>query len=103
MTNDDLRAILASTGLPVALHHWDRPPRPPYVVYLDDATDNFSADNVAYEVATHYWVELYDNRRNRAAEEKIEDALTAAGIYWDRDVDYIESERLYQARYEIEV
>ena len=103
MTLDQLRTILTATGLPAALHHWDHPPKPPYVVYMDDSTDNFAADNVAYLEITNYWVELYDNRRNRAAEKKIEDALTAAGIFWDRETDYIESERLYQTRYEIEV
>lgn len=59
MTYQELYDILAQTGLPMALHHWEHPPKPPYGVYSDDYTDNFSADNIAYHVIQHVWVELY--------------------------------------------
>lgn len=103
MTHEQLHDILARTGLPFALHHWERPPKPPFGVYYDDYTDNFAADNVAYAVIQHMYVELYDFRRNRAAEEEVEAALNGAGLYWDRSCVYIDSERLWQTRYEMEV
>ena len=94
MTYQELYDILAQTGLPMALHHWEHPPKPPYGVYYDDYTDNFAADNIAYHVIQHVWVELYAPRRSREAEAKIEAALAGAGLYWDRSSDYIDSERL---------
>lgn len=103
MTYQEIYDILAQTGLPMALHHWEHPPKPPYGVYYDDYTDNFAADNIAYHTIQHVWVELYAPRRSREAEEKIEAALTGAGLYWDRSSDYIESERLWRTRYEMEV
>ena len=51
MTYQELYDILAQTGLPMALHHWEHPPKPPYGVYYDDYTDNFAADNIAYPPA----------------------------------------------------
>ena len=79
MTYQELYDILAQTGLPMALHHWEHPPKPPYGVYYDDYTNNFAADNIAYHVIQHVWVELYAPRRSREAEEKIEAALTYIG------------------------
>lgn len=103
MTYDELYQILEPTGIPFEIHHWERPPAPPYGVYFDDYTDNFGADDRVYCQITHFCVELYQLHRDRALEQKIEAALDAADRFWDRVVEYIDSERLYQTRYEIEV
>lgn len=103
MTYDDLLAVLQPAGLPWAYHHWDAPPLPPYGVYLDDETENFGADDSAYYEITHFRLELYALQRDRTVEQKVEAALDAAHIFWDRETQHIESEGLYQTTYEIEV
>ena len=57
MTYQELYDILAQTGLPMALHHWEHPPKPPYGVYYDDYTDNFAADYIDSE---RLWRTRYD-------------------------------------------
>lgn len=103
MTFDDLNALLNSTGIPFACHHWEKPRKPPFGVYLSTGTDNFEADNIAYAVIEGAAVELYTVGRDEKSMALIERALDEAEIFWDRDINYIESLRLYQTRYEIEV
>lgn len=103
MTFDDLKPLLESTGIPFAYHHWEKPPKPPFGVYLSTGTDNFGADDKTWAVVEGAAIELYTVGRDRESMTKIERALDSAEIYWDRDTVYIEELRLYQTRYEIEV
>lgn len=75
----------------------------PYGVYFDDHTNNFSADGIAYLVIRNFNIELYVRQRDPGLEGRLEDILTAAELYWDKDAAYIDSERFYQISYEIEV
>lgn len=103
MTAEEIKQLLEGLGVPFTYHHWDRPPKMPYGVYFDDSTDNFSADDIAYQVITHFNVELYVRQRDRALEARLEQLFTGAGLYWDKDVTYVDSERFYQTAYEMEV
>ena len=103
MTYETLESILRVTGFPITYHHWATPPQPPYLIYLDDYTDNFGADDAVYHEVTHFLIELYVLQRDRDLERKVEAALDAAGLYWNRISAYIEEEGLYQLSYEIEV
>ena len=75
----------------------------PYGVYFDDHTNNFSADGIVYLVIRNFNIELYVRQRDPDLEGRLEDILTAAELYWDKDAAYIDSERFYQIAYEIEV
>lgn len=103
MDQASLLAILKSAGLPVAYHHYDDPPAPPYVVYLFADSNNFGADNKVYVKSNRYLVELYTTKKDLEAEQRVEDVLNAAEIYYDKSEGFIESEKMYQVVYEIEV
>lgn len=103
MTYQDLPAILADgVGIPFAYHHWDRPPKMPYGVYFDDYTENFMADNIVYLVVSHVNIELYVRQRDQELESRLESVLTGEGLSWDKDAEYIDSERFYKISYEVE-
>lgn len=103
MSYQDMEVLLAPLGVPFTFHHWEKPPAMPYGVYFDDSTNNFEADDTAYVVIRRFNIELYVRQRDPALERRLEDILTAAGLYWDKDPAYIESERFYQVAYEVEV
>lgn len=103
MTYQALEQLLAPLGIPFAFHHWENPPKMPYGVYFDDYTDNFEADDIAYMTIRHFNIELYVRQRDPDLEGRLEDILTAADLYWDKDATYIDSERFYKVTYEIEV
>ena len=96
-----LFALLKTTGLPVAYHHFTSPPSPPYIVYLFSYSSNFGADNKVYDAKKNYQVELYSKAKDLASEALIEDLFNANDIYWEKTETYIESEGLYQVLYEI--
>jgi len=103
VTYQELEQLLAPLGIPFTFHHWEKPPALPYGVYYDDGTENFEADDIAYAAIRIWRIELYVRQRDPALEERLEDILTAADLFWDMGADYIESERFYEVSYEIEV
>jgi len=96
-----LYALLKTTKLPVAYHHFVSPPSPPYVVYLFSYSSNFGADNKVYEDFKNFQVELYTPKKDLTSEKLIEDLFNANSIYWEKTETYIDSEGLYQGLYEI--
>ena len=103
MTHEELYALLKSTGIPFSYHHWEKTPHPPYGVYFDDYTENlFADDTVALEIQ-HFAIELYTAKLDLMSEKTIERTLNRANIPWEREKEWIESEAMYQTRYEIEV
>lgn len=96
-----LFALLKTTRLPVAYHHFTSPPNLPYIVYLLSGSSNVGADNKVYKKTNSYQVELYTATKSPANEKLIEDALDGADIYWDKTEIYIDTEGLYQVLYEI--
>lgn len=103
MTYQELKELLETSGIKFAFHHWEHPPKMPYGVYFDDYTDNFAADDIAYVTIRHFIIELYVRQRDPDLESRLENILTAAGLFWDKDIVYIDSERFYQISYETEV
>ena len=101
MDEATLKALLETTGLPVAYHHFTSPPTPPYIVYLFSYSSNFGADNKVYDAEKNFQVELYTTIKDPASEKLIEDLFDAHEVYWDKTETYIDSEGLYQVLYEI--
>lgn len=105
MTMEDVKTLLESTGLPVAYRAFpeDGAPALPFVCYHTPYSANLAADGVAYATINHINVELYTQVKDSATEEKVEAALTQAGIYWEKSETYLEDEKCFQILYEIEV
>ena len=101
MDETALFALLKTTGLPVAYHHFTSPPTPPYIVYLFAYSSNFGADNKVHKEIPNYQVELYTKAKDPTSEALIEGLFDANDIYWEKTETYIEGEDLYQVLYEI--
>lgn len=99
----DLLALLKGTELPVTYRKWapKRAPAPPYIVYLAADSDNFGADNVVYHSATNYLIELYTEVKTTDLEARLEAALTAAGVFYEKLEGEVESEGFYQVTYQV--
>lgn len=103
MTHEELLEILRPTGVPWTYHHWTSRQDPPYGVYLDVDDDPFFADNQNYASFRNVRLELYSLERDPALDQKVKDALDAAGLSYDVDYTWIESEGLYETIFEFEV
>lgn len=101
MDEATLFTLLKTLNLPVAYHHYESPPSPPYIVYLFSYSSNFGADNKVYEAGKNFQVELYTKTKDPTSEALIEGLFDANDIFWDKTETYIDSEDLYQVLYEI--
>ena len=102
---DKLLDILKSIGFPYAYYHFaeGEAPDPPFVCYLLPGSDNFSADGKVYYRISEARVELYTDQKDLAAERKLEDALDACGIFYEKSETWIDSEKLYEVLYVFEI
>lgn len=76
-----------------------KPPRTTYAIYLD-SYERRGADNLNLVRDHSYTIELYSYFPDSDAESKIEVALDALGIAFDKTERYwIQSEQLYQIVY----
>lgn len=104
MTLADLKTTLAAV-LPnkVAYNAWPESEAPtvPYITMNLTGSDNWAADNVVYFERQPVNIELYEAIRDFKLEADIQDALTKAGLYWERTDAYIEDEKIYEIIYEV--
>lgn len=102
---DELISILKETGIPFAYDHFaeGESPKPPFICYLLPASDNFSADGKVYYKISGVNIELYTDKKDLPAEQKIEAVLDKHGIFYDKTEVWIESEKLYEVLYTFEM
>lgn len=97
--------ILQVTDLPFAYSHFaeGESPQPPFIVFLFPASNNFSADGRVYHPIVQCHIELYTTEKNPTVERVVENALDAAGIFYNKSEVWIESESLYEILYQFEM
>lgn len=78
-------------------------PALPFICFLATSDDSFAADGVRYYASTRYVVELYTENREQTAEDAVELALTTNGIFFDKEITYLDSEKCYMIEYLLEV
>lgn len=105
MTQEQIYEHLKEIGLPVVYHHFEEgeAPVPPYLIYLFPGSDNFAADGRVYFKANELDVELYTDKKTPELEDKVEQLLDKMELVYKKNEDYIQSEKMYQVLYEMEV
>ena len=102
---EKLLSILGETQIPFAYDHFaeGESPDPPFICYLLPGSNNFAADGKVYYKISQVNIELYTDRKDPAVEQKLEDALDAASIFYNKTEVWIDSERLYEVLYQFEM
>ena len=105
MMLEEFTGILDETGIPFAYDHFaeGESPEPPFICYLLPGSDNFAADGQVYFRISEVRVELYTDRKDPAVEAKVEAVLDAAGIFYNKSEVWIQSEKLYEVLYSMEI
>lgn len=101
MTDEEINALLLSTGLPVAYDHFNSPTPLPHIAWLEGGSHNFAADGVVYYPVRSIRVELYTMYKQPEIESMVEASLSA--FVWERDQEYLQDEECYLTTYEFEV
>ena len=105
MTHEQVLKMAEEMGLPCAYGHFaeGQSPEPPFLVFLYPESRNFAADGSAYFKKRKLHLELYTDYKSVELEERVEAVLESHGIFYARSEVWIESERLYEVLYEMEV
>jgi hypothetical protein len=99
----DAIAAFTSNGVPVAHVRFHDAIEPPYAeVYLNE-TRNFGSYNRTHKALASYDIVLHAVDRDLALEGRIEDALDAAYVGWDKKGGYRGDADLVTTTYMIEV
>lgn len=101
MTLQELKELLKTTGYPVKYYQFAIPPTIPCVVCMCDNEDINGADQSNDIVTRSYRVELYTNKKDLQAEQKLEQVLNFTHFY--KTETKIETEKLFQIAYEFEI
>ena len=100
-----LISIIKETGIPYAYDHFaeGEAPDPPFLCYLLPGSDNFSADGKVYHKISEVRLELYTDFKDLPSEQRVETALDAAGIFYNKTETWIYSEKLYEVLYSFDM
>lgn len=103
MKQTDFKTIMDSISIPSTYYSFPEKevPVPPYFVWYFSGSDNFSADNTVYAQIEIPVIELYSKRRSITSEQAIETVLNNSGFFWNKSINYVESEQLFQIIYEL--
>ena len=100
-----LVSIIKGIGIPYAYDHFaeGEAPDPPFLCYLLPGSGNFSADGRAYCKISGVRLELYTDLKDLSAEQRVEEALDAAAVFYNKTETWITSEKLYEVLYSFEM
>jgi len=103
MTQTELYTALKSLGLPVAYGEFTQPTTPPFITYQFSASGDMMADNQNYVDIFGYQVELYTEKKEPATEKMLQDKLKELRLPYSKSETWIESEKMRQVVYEIQI
>ena len=105
MSYEEINEMMQEIGMPFAYHHFaeGESPEPPFVLFLSPGENTFSADNLMYHSFKQLDIELYTDVKSPETERRVEEVLLQHNIYYTKTEVWIESEKLYEVLYTMEV
>lgn len=105
MTEKEVLQMIKTVGYPVTYHHFGEgePQNPPFIVYLYPGSGNFAADGGVYQDINQLDIELYTDKKDLEAEKRLEVVLKEHGFFYEKTETYLESEKIFEVLYEMEV
>lgn len=103
MTLEQIITMLQATDYPVAYRSFKTKQNTPYICVVLQYSNNFVADGRVYLSVNHVQIELYTDKKDTEAEARVENLLNNAEIVWSKSETYIQTEKVFQIIYEIEV
>lgn len=102
MTYQEISDIIASIGIQYAYYQFPEGTEiePPFICFYYSQRDDFNADDSNYAKIETLNIELYTDNKDFDTEAKVEAALPWS---YQKTEAYIDSERLYETLYTMEV
>lgn len=105
MTYKEVAKMVKSIGLPYAYYQFPEGTNQklPFVCYFYGGIDDIHADNSNYQRIERLNIELYTKDKDFAKEAMVETALANYEMSYLKEDSYIDSEKMWQIAYEMEV
>ena len=105
MTTQEVATMVAEIGIPSAYYQFpdNTEQTTPFVCFFYSGDNDFKADDSNYQKIEHLIIELYTDNKDFALEQTVESVLASRGMVWTRDEEWIESERMLEVVYEMDV
>lgn len=105
MTLQEVNNMVESIGLPYAYFQFPEKTgqAPPFICFFYTNSDDLFADNSNYQDIRRLNIELYTSTKDFALEKTIENTLKLNGFSYYREENFIETEKIWQIAYEMEV
>lgn len=102
MTKQEIYNLLNEIA-PTYYHHAPIGTYLPFITYITDHDDNFGADDRVYKTVMGVTITLYLGSDDLWIEDRVNEALDEANVYWVSSTDYDDQQELYTIIYEMEV
>lgn len=104
MTFEAINQLIESIGLPCAYYQFSETGQePPFICFYYSYNNDLAADNTNYQKIEHLIIELYTETKDFDLEKQVEDALKLNEMVYSRSETDIDSERMYEVIYEMDV
>ena len=105
ISKEMIEAALKKLGLPYAYRQFteEEAVPPPFLVWHFDSSNNFSADDKVYSKIYELNIEIYTEKKDFDLESAVEEMLDDLGLFWQKEEEWIESEKLFEVLYYMEV
>ena len=105
MTTKDVATMVAAIGVPYAYYQFPEgtAQATPFVCFFFSGDNDMKADDSNYQKIEHLIIELYTDNKDFELEATVESTLSSYGMVWTRDEEWIESERMLEVVYEMDV
>ena len=94
----------SENGIKIPYSHFDfdREVEPPHLMSTEIDSDNFIADNKIYFEKCNARLELTTDSRDRELEKRIEEEILF-DIIWEKELTYIQTEKVWNISYFFEI
>lgn len=105
MTHKEVNLMVKSMALPYAYYQFpdDTGQAPPFICYFYSGINDLYADQSNYQRIERLNIELYTKDKDFAKEEAVENVLASHGLTYAKESNYIDSEKMWQIAYEMDV
>jgi hypothetical protein len=105
MTYSEVASMVAEIGVPYAYYQFPdgTGQATPFVCFFYPYNNDVKADGRNYQKVEHLIIELYTDTKDFDIEATVENVLSAHGLVWARSEEWIESERMLEVIFEMDV
>ena len=105
MTTQEIATMVADFKIPYAYYQFPEGTgqATPFVCFFFSGDNDVKADDSNYQKVEHLIIEVYTDNKDFNLEATVESVLASYEMVWSRDEEWIESERMLEVIYEMDV